>query len=128
MVYPLILRKKTARDMWVILEQMYGQKKKVVCVYQLMKDVYTLQQGDRSVADFYAALKSKWEEVDYYTDDVWSCPQDQTLYWTKEWKNRMFVFLGGLNDDFEGIRSQILNSGDMFSIEDVYSRIEAEEQ
>ncbi|KAF3793856.1 hypothetical protein EJ110_NYTH09120 [Nymphaea thermarum] len=41
-IQPLILRKRTARDMWVILEQMYGQKKKVVQVYQLMKDVYFL--------------------------------------------------------------------------------------
>ncbi|KAF3781807.1 hypothetical protein EJ110_NYTH35685 [Nymphaea thermarum] len=38
----LILRKRTARDMWVILVQMYGQKKKIVRVYQLMKDVYSL--------------------------------------------------------------------------------------
>ncbi|KAF3776692.1 hypothetical protein EJ110_NYTH36130 [Nymphaea thermarum] len=84
-IQPLILRKKTARDMWVILEQMYGQKRKGIRVYP-------------------------------------------TLHWTKEWKNRIFVFLRGLIDDFEGIRSQILNLGDMFSIEDGYSRIEAEEQ
>ncbi|KAF3786786.1 hypothetical protein EJ110_NYTH24686 [Nymphaea thermarum] len=30
---PLILRKKTARDMWVILEQMYGQKKTAIRTY-----------------------------------------------------------------------------------------------
>ncbi|KAF3772357.1 hypothetical protein EJ110_NYTH58171 [Nymphaea thermarum] len=57
-IQPLILRKKTAGDMWIILEQMYGQKKKKVRVYQLMKDLYALRQGDLSVADFYAALKS----------------------------------------------------------------------
>ncbi|KAF3771916.1 hypothetical protein EJ110_NYTH59175 [Nymphaea thermarum] len=34
----------------------------------------------------------------------------------------------GLNDEFEGVRSQILNSGEVSSIEDVYSCIEAEEQ
>ncbi|KAF3775436.1 hypothetical protein EJ110_NYTH50386 [Nymphaea thermarum] len=122
-IQPPILRKKTSRDMWVNLEQMYGQKKNNVHVYQLMKDIYALRQGDRSVAVFYAALKSKWEELDYYTDDVWSCPQDQTLYWTKDRKNRMLAFLGGLNDVFKGIRSQILNSGDMFSIEDVYAHL-----
>ncbi|KAF3788026.1 hypothetical protein EJ110_NYTH21831 [Nymphaea thermarum] len=98
-IQPLILRKKTARDMWVILEHMYGQKKRKVCVYQLMRDVYSLRQETRSVADFYAALKSK-----------------------------VFLFLSGLNDDFENIRSQILNSDESFSIEDVYARVEAEEQ
>ncbi|KAF3772917.1 hypothetical protein EJ110_NYTH56604 [Nymphaea thermarum] len=46
----------------------------------------------------------------------------------KEWENRVFLFLVELNDDFEGRRSQILNSEELFSIEDVYSRVEAEEQ
>ncbi|KAF3771944.1 hypothetical protein EJ110_NYTH59116 [Nymphaea thermarum] len=73
----LILRKRTARDMWVILEQLYGQKKKIVRVYQLMKDVYSLRQGDHSIADFYVSLKSKWEELDYCSYDTWDCPQDQ---------------------------------------------------
>ncbi|KAF3772704.1 hypothetical protein EJ110_NYTH57215 [Nymphaea thermarum] len=61
-IQPLILRKKTARDMWVILEHM------------------------------------------------------------------VFLFLSSLNDDYENIRSQILNSDESFSIEDVYARVEAEEQ
>ncbi|KAF3779043.1 hypothetical protein EJ110_NYTH34973 [Nymphaea thermarum] len=127
-IQPLILRKRTARDMWVILEQMYGQKKRIVRVYQLMKDVYSLWQGEHSVADFNAALKSKWEDLHYYSDDTWDCPQDQVPHLTKEWENMVFLFLGGLNEDFEGIRSQILNSNKLPSIEEVYSRVEAEEQ
>ncbi|KAF3791632.1 hypothetical protein EJ110_NYTH12978 [Nymphaea thermarum] len=95
-IQPLILRKKTARDMWVILEHMYGQKKRKVRVYQLMRDVYSLRQGTRSVAEFYAALKSKWEDLDYHSDLTW--------------------------------KSQILNSNESLSIEDVYARVEAEEQ
>ncbi|KAF3775611.1 hypothetical protein EJ110_NYTH50009, partial [Nymphaea thermarum] len=87
-IQPLILRKKTARDMWVILEHMYGQKKRKVRVYQLMRDVYSLRQGTRSVAEFYAALKSKWEDLDYHSDLTWKCPQDQMQYMTKEWENR----------------------------------------
>ncbi|KAF3783378.1 hypothetical protein EJ110_NYTH32086 [Nymphaea thermarum] len=127
-IQPLILRKKTVRDMWVILGHMYGQKKRKVRVYQLMMDVCSLRQGTRSVAEFYAALKSKWEDLDYHSDLTWKCPQDQLQYMTKEWENRVFLFLSGLNDDFENIRSQILNSDESFSIEDVYARVEAEEQ
>ncbi|KAF3794129.1 hypothetical protein EJ110_NYTH08168 [Nymphaea thermarum] len=127
-IQPLILRKKTARDMWVILEHMYGQKKRKVRVYQLMRDVYSLHQGTRSVADFYAALKSKWEALDYHSDLTWKCPQDQLQYMTKEWENRVFLFLSGLNDDSENIRCQILNFDEAFSIGDVYARVEAEEQ
>ncbi|KAF3778163.1 hypothetical protein EJ110_NYTH44021 [Nymphaea thermarum] len=127
-IQPLILRKKTARDMWVVLEQMYGQKKTDIRTYQVMKTVYNLRQGSSSVAEYYGALKAKWEELDYHSDLPWHCPQDQALHVAQEWKNRVFLFLAGLNDEFEGVRSQILNSGEVFSIEDVYSCIEAEEQ
>ncbi|KAF3784503.1 Retrovirus-related Pol polyprotein from transposon TNT 1-94 [Nymphaea thermarum] len=127
-IQSLILRKKTARDMWLILEQMHSQKKRKVRVYQLMKELYTLRQGDLSVADFYPTLKSKWEDLDYHSDDTCSCPQDQMHYMAKELDNRIFLFLAGLNDEFKYIRSQILNFEESFSIEDVYSRVEAEEQ
>lgn len=40
-----ILRKKTVRKMWTVLEQMYGTKKKHIRVYQLMKDIYSFSQG-----------------------------------------------------------------------------------
>ncbi|XP_049931297.1 uncharacterized protein LOC116267855 isoform X2 [Nymphaea colorata] len=127
-IQPLILRKRIARDMWVIFEHMYGQKKRIVRVYQLMKDIYSLRQGEHSIADFYAALKSKWEDLDYYFDDTWDRPQDQVHHLAKEWEIRVFLFLIGLNEDLEGIRSQILNSDRLPSIEEVYSRVEAEEQ
>ncbi|KAF3787785.1 hypothetical protein EJ110_NYTH22367 [Nymphaea thermarum] len=41
-------------------------------------------QGDSSVASFYAALKTKWEELDYHTNDDWKNASDQALYWEKE--------------------------------------------
>nr|VVW53386.1 unnamed protein product [Nymphaea colorata] len=107
---------------------MYAKKKRKVRVYQLMKDVYALRQGNVSVTDFYAALKSKWEDLDYHSKATWHCHDNQMQYVAKEWENRIFLFLVGLNDEFENIRSQILNSEESFSIEDVYSHVEAEEQ
>ncbi|KAF3773708.1 hypothetical protein EJ110_NYTH54774 [Nymphaea thermarum] len=53
---------------------------------------------------------------------------DQALHVAQEWENRVFLFLAGLNDEFKSVRSQILNSGEVSSIEDVYSCVEAKEQ
>lgn len=41
----------------MVLEQMYGSKKKDVCVYQLMKDTCSLHQEEKSMDDYYRALK-----------------------------------------------------------------------
>ncbi|KAF3779034.1 hypothetical protein EJ110_NYTH34942 [Nymphaea thermarum] len=127
-IQPLILQKKTARDMWMVLEQMYGQNKMAICTYQVMKTVYNLRQGNSFVADYYGALKAKWEELDYHYDIPWHCPQDQALHIAQEWENKVYLFLAGLNDEFEGVRSQILSFGEVSSIEDVYSVVEAKEQ
>ncbi|KAF3788149.1 hypothetical protein EJ110_NYTH20108 [Nymphaea thermarum] len=84
-------------------------------------------KGDLSVASFYAALKTKWKELDYHVNDDWNCGSDHALYWQKEWMDRTFIFLGG-RDEFESIRSQILNCNETPEIEEVYAQVESEEQ
>ncbi|KAF3782466.1 hypothetical protein EJ110_NYTH34294 [Nymphaea thermarum] len=61
---------------------------------------------------------------------TWFLEDNQVKTWivNSEWENRVFLFLVGLNDEFEGVRSQILNPGEVSSIEDVYSCVEAKEQ
>ncbi|XP_049932474.1 uncharacterized protein LOC126409868 [Nymphaea colorata] len=127
-IQPLILWKPTSFDMWTVLARMYGRKKRVLRTYQIKRSIYSLKQGDLSVASFYAALKTKWEELDYHVNDNWDCGSDHARYWEKEWMDRTFLFLGGLRDEFESIRSQILNCDEIPGIEDVYARVESEEQ
>ncbi|KAF3773057.1 hypothetical protein EJ110_NYTH56298 [Nymphaea thermarum] len=127
-IQSLILRKSTAYDMWTVLARMYSRKKRVLRAYQIKRSIYALKQGDLSVASFYAALKTKWEELDYHVNDDWKCGLDHALYWEKKWMDRTFIFLGGLRDEFESIRSQILNCDEIPGIEEVYARVESEEQ
>ncbi|KAF3785303.1 hypothetical protein EJ110_NYTH27958, partial [Nymphaea thermarum] len=127
-IQPLILRKSTAYEMWTILARMYGRKKRVLHTYQIKRSIYALRQGELSVASFYAALKTKWEELDYHTNDDWKNASDQALYWEKEWTDRTFIFLGGLGDEFESVRNQLLNCDEIPGIEEVYARVEVEEQ
>ncbi|KAF3772325.1 hypothetical protein EJ110_NYTH58242 [Nymphaea thermarum] len=127
-IQPLILRKSTSYDMWIVLARMYGRKKRVLRTYQIKRSIYSLKQGDLSVASFYAALKTKWEELDYHVNDDWHCGPDHVLYWENKWMDRTFIFLGGLRDEYESIRSQILNCDEIPGIEDVYARVDTEEQ
>ncbi|KAF3773214.1 hypothetical protein EJ110_NYTH54489 [Nymphaea thermarum] len=115
-------------DSQTVLAKMYGRKKRHLRTYQIKRSIYSLKQGDLSVAVFYAALKTKWEELDYHVNDEWNCGSNHSLYWEKEWMDRTFLFLGGLRDEFESIRSQILNGDEIPGIEEVYACVESEEQ
>ncbi|KAF3789537.1 hypothetical protein EJ110_NYTH17989 [Nymphaea thermarum] len=117
-IQPLILRKSTAYEMWTILARMYGRKKRVLHTYQIKRSIYALRQGESSVASFYVVIKTKWEELDYHTNDDWKNASDQALYWEKEWTDRTFIFLGGLRDEFESVRSQLLNCDEIPGIEE----------
>lgn len=55
---------------------------------------------------------------------LWRVP---VTYWYKEWMDKNFTFLGGLNNDYENVRRCILNSGKLYSIEEVYSKMKVEE-
>ncbi|KAF3771591.1 hypothetical protein EJ110_NYTH59392 [Nymphaea thermarum] len=127
-IQPLILRKPTSFEMWNVLARMYGHKKRVLRTYQIKRSIYALKQGDLSGASYYAALKTKWEELDYHVENNWDCGSDHAWHWEMEWMDRTFLFLGGLRDEFESIRSQILNCDEVPGIEDVYARVESEEQ
>ncbi|KAF3775490.1 hypothetical protein EJ110_NYTH50284 [Nymphaea thermarum] len=59
------------------------------------------------------------------TDQQWAT---WALEDSQEWMDRTFIFLGGLRDEFESIRSQILNCDEIPGIEEVYARVESEEQ
>ncbi|KAF3775379.1 COP9 signalosome complex subunit 5 [Nymphaea thermarum] len=122
-IQPLILRKPTSFDMWTVLAKMYGRKKRHLRTYQIKRSIYSLTQGDLSVAAFYAALKTKWEELDYHVTDEWKCGSNHSLHWEKEWMDRTFLFLGGLRDEFEPIRSQILNGDEIPGIEEVQGSV-----
>ncbi|KAF3792615.1 hypothetical protein EJ110_NYTH11159 [Nymphaea thermarum] len=127
-IQPLISWKPTSFEMWNVLARMYGRKKRVLRTYQIKRSIYALKQGDLSVASYYATLKTKWGELDYHVEDNWDCGSDHARHWEMEWMDCTFLFLGGLRDEFETIRSQILNCDDIPGIEDVYARVESEEQ
>lgn len=54
--------------------------------------------------------------MNYHIEEKWMCSVDSQYTRKKSEKNMMFVFLGGLCDEFENERSEILNFGN-FTIE-----------
>ncbi|KAF3771926.1 hypothetical protein EJ110_NYTH58570, partial [Nymphaea thermarum] len=91
-IQPLILRKPTSFEMWNVLARMYGRRKRVLRTYQIKRSIYALKQGDLSVASYFAALKTKWEELDYHVENNWDCGSDHARHWEMEWMDRTFLF------------------------------------
>ncbi|WOH06718.1 hypothetical protein DCAR_0626146 [Daucus carota subsp. sativus] len=58
-----VLYFKTAREIWLNLEERYGQASGTV-LYAVQQDLYKLKQGQDSVSSYYTKIKMIWDELD----------------------------------------------------------------
>ena len=74
-------------------------------IYDLMVQQTQMKQGDLTVMAYTYKLKGIWTKIEHYwpVGDPKSSDRQYTL------KQRVFIFLMGLNSEFEGVRSQILH-------------------
>ncbi|KAG6498707.1 hypothetical protein ZIOFF_038429 [Zingiber officinale] len=123
----VILHNKTAYDMWKTLEQMYGRRHDMLRTYQISSQIFKLEQGSKSVTNYFATLKGLWDEFDYYRMENWSSTDDHQRYLKLLEKDRIIKFLDGLTAEFESLKGQILGLDPTPSLEQVYYKILSEE-
>ncbi|KAF3776849.1 hypothetical protein EJ110_NYTH47069 [Nymphaea thermarum] len=80
----------------------------------------------RATAELFKILKRDNKRADEVLSFMFvlDCGSDHARHWEMEWMDRTFLFLGGLRDEFESIRSQILNCDEVPGIEDVSAVVE----
>ncbi|GAA0150085.1 hypothetical protein LIER_09105 [Lithospermum erythrorhizon] len=90
-----------AKDAFLLWEEIRTQFGEGVGprLYELIRGIYTIKQGKDFVVIFYNRLKELWEEL--------ICLETGMRYGDYE-KEKMMLFLMGLNDEFESTRNQIL--------------------
>ncbi|WVY96787.1 hypothetical protein V8G54_028938 [Vigna mungo] len=107
-----------AIDVWIDLRERFSQGD-LIRVAELQEEIYLLKQGALSVTDFYAHLKSLWEELDNY-QTLTPCSCSARTYHSQDFIIR---FLKGLDDQFAMVRSQILLLDPLPSANRVFSMI-----
>nr|KYP50494.1 hypothetical protein KK1_027746 [Cajanus cajan] len=121
-----ILFVTTAQEIWEDLKIRFSRKNGPR-IFQLRRQLMSLQQGPDDVGTYYTKLKSIWEELFGYTPTFpCTCGGLQQLQTHTEFEYVM-SFLMGLNDSFSQIRGQILLSDPLPSIGNVFSLILQEE-
>ena len=54
----------SAKMIWDMLKETYDHEKNISCVFKIYEKFFSLQQGDRSVQEFYTSLRSLMDELD----------------------------------------------------------------
>lgn len=102
-------------------------------VYQVLKDLHTLEQGDKSVELYYHKLKNMWDEY-VALEPVFSCTivnckcESHKVQDDREQRKRLLQFLMGLHDSYSAARGQILMMTPLPSLPQAFSLIKQEEK
>ncbi|XP_019460080.1 PREDICTED: uncharacterized protein LOC109359841 [Lupinus angustifolius] len=108
-----ILWMKTATEIWQDLRERCYQED-AYRISQLLREIYTYKQGNLSIAAYHNHIKGLWQELDNFRPIPGCscthrciCNLIPTIRGYKE-NDYVICFLNGLNDQYEGLRSQIM--------------------
>ncbi|XP_020208673.1 uncharacterized protein LOC109793619, partial [Cajanus cajan] len=121
-----ILFANIAKEIWDDLKSRFSRKNGPR-IFQLRRQLTSLQQGTDDVSTYYTKLKSIWEDLSGYKPSFpCTCGGLQHLQVYNDLEYVM-SFLMGLNDSFSQIRGQILLSDPLPPIGNVFSLVLQEE-
>ncbi|XP_045820014.1 uncharacterized protein LOC123913341 [Trifolium pratense] len=124
-----IIYLENAIDVWNELKERFSHGD-FIRISELQIEIHALKQGNRSVSEFFTALKILWEELEaYLSTPICNCPRKCVCATgisnvkTQHDLLRKIRFLTGLNDNFDMVRSQILLMDPLPPINKVFSSI-----
>ncbi|KAK2429089.1 hypothetical protein QL285_027556 [Trifolium repens] len=100
-------------DVWNDLKESFGQGD-LVRIFELMQEIYSLQQESKTATEFYTELKVLWEELEIYMHvPQCTCRSRCSCEAMRSARHNHLIlyairFLTGLNDNFVMVKSQIM--------------------
>lgn len=114
---------ESSKQLWSELIERFGQTNGIL-LYQLKRNLSSMEQGNLSVSEYYCNLKRLWDEIQclesfpdcqYGALSRCACEIVKKIQ-EQESRNRLIQFLMGLSQDFDSIRSMILSVDDLPSV------------
>ncbi|EEF32144.1 conserved hypothetical protein [Ricinus communis] len=110
-------------DLWIAVKEMFGDMNNAARVFQLKKDLSDLRQSSRSFVQLLGLFKAKWNELDLYR--LYTTDSTIILYRSEE--DKMFQLLAALGPDYDDLKSHLIMSPKLPSLQTVCNTIQREE-
>ncbi|XP_006604959.1 uncharacterized protein LOC114400390 [Glycine soja] len=124
-----ILWRKKASDVWKELREHFSHAD-LFRISEIQEEIFSQRQGDNSISKFYIALKTLWDELDVLNPlPVCTCNSKCSCGAIKKIekeinKNQVVRFLRGLNDQYSGVRSQLMLLDNLPNVNRVFAQQE----
>ncbi|RVW97991.1 hypothetical protein CK203_029056 [Vitis vinifera] len=102
------IRFPTAKMVWDSVATTYFDGTNTSQVYDLKRRVTKMRQVGGSIEKYYNDLQGLWREIDFRHPNPMNCATDIQKYNTILQEDRVYIFLDGLDDWLDKIRSDVL--------------------
>ena len=86
----------------------------------------TRQDGE-SIESYYNTLQGLWRKIDFWCLNPMKCTEDIQIYNSNIQKDRVYIFLDGLDDRLDKIRSDVLQIKLFPIVEQAYAHVRRED-
>lgn len=117
----------TAREVWLELTERFsginGHR-----IYQVLKDIHSLDQGTKSVEVYFHKLKALWDEYVVLEPNVNCTCGAHKVQVERDHNRKLLQFLMGLHDSNATVRGQILLMNPLPTVSQAYAFVKQDEK
>ncbi|GFS46225.1 hypothetical protein Acr_00g0100900 [Actinidia rufa] len=115
--------------LWSSLTKMYAHARNEARIFELYREIHQASQASLSlsVADYFAYLQSRWEELAQY-EPLSEFTTEGGITARRFDRQHTYQFRMGLKPEFEALRTQIVNTTPMPSIFEAFAMLDGDER
>ena len=121
------IRFPTAKSVWDSIATTYFDGTDTSQVFNLKKRVARMRQAGGSIEQYYNGLQGLWREIDFRRPNPMKCVNDIQRYNSILQEDRVYIFLDGLDDRLDKIRSDVLQLRPFPTVEQAYAHVRRED-
>uniref|UniRef100_A0A803KQ64 Uncharacterized protein n=1 Tax=Chenopodium quinoa TaxID=63459 RepID=A0A803KQ64_CHEQI len=117
---------KNARDLWKGIETLLSSGRDELQIYDLNSKAASMKQGTDTIEVYFSKLNTLWKEIDRRMPNPMKCAEDITLFNSFIQRQRLYLFLAGVNDSLDKEKRDILYLDPLPTIDATYASIRRE--
>ncbi|KAJ0007959.1 hypothetical protein Pint_30762 [Pistacia integerrima] len=121
------IRFPTAKQVWDSIATTFFDGTDKSQVYDLRRRVTRMRQAGGSIEKYYNDLQGLWREIDFRRPNPMKCAGDIQKYNSILQEDRVYVFLDGLDDRLDKVRSDVLQLQPFPTVEQAYAHVRRED-
>ncbi|KAK3001020.1 hypothetical protein RJ639_020680 [Escallonia herrerae] len=117
------IRLPTARDIWKALSKAFYDGSDELQVFVLNQRAFSAKQSGRTLSAYYGELTEIFGELDHRDKVIMESENDVESYRKSVQRQRVHIFLAGLDGEFEQVRAEILRKDPIPELEACHALI-----